>query len=78
MTSLAAILLDDTLMVTRSDIERQLALMELLSRPDSPDLRRGARRTLAGCPERYALVPQLTAAFVQAKLLDLSERDVAG
>ena len=76
MTSLAAMLLNDTFMV-RSDIERRQALLELLSRPDSPDLRRGYRRTLAGCPERYALVPQLTAAFIQAKLLDLRERDVA-
>ena len=56
------------------DIERRLALVELLAQPDPPELRRGYRLRLAGSPDRYALVPRLTAAFVQAKLLALHER----
>jgi hypothetical protein len=60
-----------------ADIERRQAICELLSRPDDPHLRRGHRRTLEGNPARYKLVPQLTATFIQAKLLELRERNVA-
>ena len=59
------------------DIERRQALCQLLSLPDAPDLRRGHRRMLEGTPDRYRLVPQVTAAFIQAKLLELRERHVA-
>lgn len=59
------------------DIERRQAICELLSLPDAPDLRRGHRRILEGRPNRYQLVPQLTAMFIQAKLLELRERHVA-
>lgn len=58
----------------QSDIERRQAICELLSLPDAPDLRRGYRQTIEGTPARYRLVPQLTAAFIQAKLLELDER----
>jgi hypothetical protein len=57
------------------DIERRLAISELLAQPDPPEMcRRAHRRTLAGKPDRYDLVPLLSAAFVQAKLLALHER----
>jgi hypothetical protein len=56
------------------DIERRLAIAALLAQPDPPELRRAHRLTLAGKPERFALVPQLSAVFVQAKLLALHER----
>ena len=57
------------------DIERRLAISELLAQPDPPEMsRRAHRRTLAGKPDRYELVPLLSAAFVQAKLLALHER----
>ena len=56
------------------EIERRLAIAELLAQPDPPDMRRGNRQRLEGKPERYDLVPRLTAAFVQAKLLALHER----
>jgi BarA-like signal transduction histidine kinase len=57
------------------DIERRLAISELLAQPDPPEMRRRAhRRTLPGKPERYDLVPLLSAAFVQRKLLALHER----
>lgn len=59
------------------DTERRQAICELLSLPDAPDLRRGHRRTLEGTPVRFQLVPQLTAAFIQAKLLELRERHLA-
>jgi len=61
----------------QTDIERRQALCELLSLPDSPDLHRGHRRMLEGRPDRHQLVPQLTSAFIQAKLLELRERHVA-
>ena len=59
------------------DIERRQAICELLSLPDTPDLHRGHRRTLEGAPTRFQLVPQLTATFIQAKLLELRDRQAA-
>jgi hypothetical protein len=57
------------------DIERRLAIAELLAQPDPPELhRRGHRVRLEGKPERFDLVPRLASAFVQAKLLALHER----
>ena len=56
------------------DLERRLAITELLAQPDPPELRRAHRLRLAGKPERFELVPQLSAVFVQAKLLALHER----
>ena len=61
------------------DIERRLAIAELLEKPDPPDLRyRGNRLRLEGKPERFELVPMLASAFVQAKLLALYERRAEG
>ena len=60
-----------------SDIERRQALANLMAMPDSPDLRRGHRKTLEGRPERYDLVPQLAAVFIQRKLLEFHERDAS-
>ena len=57
------------------DIERRLAIAELLTQPDPPELHhRGHRVRLEGKPERFDLVPRLASAFVQAKLLALHER----
>ena len=56
------------------DMERRLAIAALLAQPDPPELRRAHRLRLAGKPERFALVPQLSAVFVQTKLLALHER----
>ena len=56
------------------DMERRQAVYELLALPDAPELRRGHRQVLEGSPERYRLVPQLAATFIQAKLLELRER----
>jgi hypothetical protein len=57
-----------------SNIERRLAIVDLLSRPDSPDLHRGHRLILEGKADRYRIVPQLASVFIQAKLLELCER----
>jgi hypothetical protein len=56
------------------DSERRLAIVELLAQPDPPELRRGYRVRLEGKSDRYDQVPMLSAAFVQAKLLELQER----
>jgi hypothetical protein len=56
------------------DIQRRLAIAELLTQPDPPEMRRGNRICLPGKPERFDLVPRLSAVFVQAKLLALHER----
>jgi hypothetical protein len=56
------------------EIERRLAISELLTQPDPPEMRRRAHHlTYAGKPERYELVALLSAAFVQSKLLALHE-----
>jgi hypothetical protein len=62
-------------MTPRNGLERQQAIIELLDQPDSPDLRRGNRLTFDGRPDRYRLVPYFVSAFVQARLLDLQERE---
>lgn len=56
------------------DLERRMAIAALLAQPDPPELRRAYRLRLPGKPERFELVPQLSAVFVQAKLLALHER----
>ena len=56
------------------DMERRLAIAALLAQPDPPELRRAHCLRLAGKPDRFELVPQLSAVFVQAKLLALHER----
>jgi hypothetical protein len=56
------------------DMERRLAIAALLAQPDPPELRRAHRLRLPGKPERFELVPRLSAAFVQARLLALHER----
>ena len=53
------------------DIQRRLAIADLLTQPDPPEMRRGNRICLPGKPERFDLVPRLSAVFVQAKLLAL-------
>ena len=56
------------------DMERRQAVYELLALPDAPELRRGHPRILEGRPDRYQIVPELAATFIQSKLLELRER----
>jgi hypothetical protein len=59
----------------RSDFERRLAIAELLAQSDPPELpRRSHRVRLNGKPERYALLPWLSALFLQERLQTLEER----
>lgn len=55
--------------------ERQQAIVDLLSLPDPPDLRRSHRLTVEGSPDRHQLLPALAAVFVQARMLELQERE---
>jgi hypothetical protein len=56
------------------DIERRQAIIDLLAKPDSPDIHRGHRLTIEGRSDRYSLVRELAAVFVQTKLLEMHER----
>ena len=60
-----------------AELERRQAIVDLLSIPDAPHLRRSHRLTLPGKPDRHRLVPVLAAAFVQQKLLELREGEAA-
>lgn len=55
------------------NFERQQALIDLLSRPDSPDLRRGHRRTVEGRADRHLMLAGLAASFVQWHMMQLEE-----
>jgi hypothetical protein len=57
------------------DLERRQAIIDLLSLPDTPDLHRSHRLTFEGKQDRHQMLPHLAAVFVQAKLLDLRERE---
>lgn len=57
--------------------QRRLAIAELLEQPDPPELRRGHRMRVEGKPERFALLPALSAMYIQAQLLALEERRLA-
>ena len=59
----------------RNDFERRLAIAELLAQSDPPELpRRSHRVRLNGKPERYALLPWLSALFLQEQSQALEER----
>jgi hypothetical protein len=63
-------------MVT-TDFERRLALVELLTTPDPPEMKRGNLPRLEGKPDRYELVPALAMLFVQRRLLEVHARTSA-
>ena len=52
------------------DLERRQAIIDLMAIPEKFDPLRTNHLTLPRRPERYRQVPQLTAVFVQAKLLE--------
>jgi hypothetical protein len=56
------------------DAQRRLAIVELLDRPDPPELRRGHRLRVEGKPERFVMLTRLSAMYVQARLLAYEER----
>jgi hypothetical protein len=57
-----------------SNIARRLALYELLSMPDPPDIHRGNTFRLEGKPNRHDCLPLLAAAFAREKLLEIRSR----
>lgn len=59
------------------NFERRLAIAELLTHPDPPELRRGHRLRFEGKPDRYSLVQHLSAVFVQTKLVELHDQRAA-
>ena len=54
-------------------VERSLAICQLLTTADPPELRRAHVARVEGKPERFTLIPHLTGVFVQSKLLELEE-----
>lgn len=62
-------------MSTHADLERRLAMIELLSRPDPFDALRIHRRVLEGRADRHTQLPRLASAYVQGRLLEMRERE---
>ncbi len=60
--------------MTTLDIERRIALTELMAVPDPPELKRGHRRRFEGRPDRYKLLPTLAMLFAQTRLIEFHER----
>ena len=60
----------------RLELERRQALMELMETTDEFDNLRRHRMTFEGHPDRFAtLIPHVTSAFVQGRLLELEHRN---
>jgi hypothetical protein len=60
----------------RFELERRQALMELMETTDEFDKLRTHRVTFEGDPDRFAtLIPHVTSAFVQGRLLELEHRN---
>ena len=60
------------------DFERRAALAELLAQPDPPELQHRCNHLrVVGKPERFSLLPLLSAVFVQQKLLALEHREAS-
>lgn len=57
-----------------SALTRRVALYELLSMPDPPDLHRGHSVRIEGKPDRHNLLPLLAAAFAREKVLEFRRR----
>jgi len=57
------------------DLERRIALTELMAAPDPPDLkRRGHRQRFEGRPNRFEILPTLAMLFAQTRLIEFQER----
>jgi hypothetical protein len=56
------------------DLERRVALTELMATPDPPELKRGHRQRFEGRPDRYEMVPMLAMLFAQTRLIEFQER----
>jgi hypothetical protein len=57
------------------DLQRRIALTELMAAPDPPELgRRGHRQRFEGRPNRYEMLPTLAMLFAQTRLIEFQER----
>jgi len=57
------------------DLQRRIALTELMAAPDPPELkRRGHRQRFEGRPDRYEMLPTLAMLFAQTRLIEFQER----
>jgi hypothetical protein len=56
------------------DLERRIALTELMAVPDPPELKRGNRQRFEGRPDRYQMLPMLAMLFAQTRLIEFQER----
>jgi hypothetical protein len=56
------------------DLERRIALTELMAAPDPPDIKRGNRQRFEGKPDRYEMLPVLAMLFAQTRLVEFQER----
>jgi hypothetical protein len=64
---------DLTTMMT-VELERRIALTELMAAPDPPELKRGNRQRFEGRPDRYEMLPVLAMLFAQTRLIEFQER----
>jgi hypothetical protein len=60
--------------MTTMDLERRIALTELMAAPDPPELKRGNRQRFDGRPDRYEMLPMLAMLFAQARVIEFQER----
>lgn len=59
------------------DIDRRVALCQLLALPDPPELHRGSQPRLDGKPDRHQqLLPRLAEAFARGKMLEFRLRHI--
>ena len=57
------------------DLQRRIALTELMAAPDPPELKhRGHRQRFEGRPDRYEMLPTLAMLFAQKRLIEFQER----
>jgi hypothetical protein len=61
--------------MTTVDLERRIALTELMAAPDPPDIKRGNRQRFEGRPDRYEMLPTLAMLFAQTRLIEFQERN---
>jgi hypothetical protein len=60
--------------MTTLELERRIALTELMAVPDPPELKRGHQQRFEGRPDRYELLPTLAMMFVQTRVMEFQER----
>ena len=64
----------DLITMMTVELERRIALTELMAAPDPPELKRGNRQRFEGRPDRYEMLPVLAMLFAQTRLIEFQER----